>query len=250
MVTAGEPVRLDEGALCIAAHARPDLDVDAWCTRLDDLAAACSEASFDGVRHELFTVCGFRGDVERYSDPQNSLLDAVLERRRGIPITLSVVMIEVARRLGVGVEGIGMPGHFIVRPSDREHVWCDPFNGGVLLRYDDCARLFDGIYRGTRALQPDDLAPVSGLAILARVLANLEHGPLGRDPQHLAWMCELHLAIPGVAFGDQLQLLRRLAGVADYQTVIAAYERVAAGLDDDLAAQVQAEGDRLRARWN
>ena len=114
-------IRLDEAAFCIAACARPDaqprLDVDEWCARLDALAAASPEPTFEGVRTLLFVTEGFRGNTDDYGDPRNSFLDAVIERRCGIPITLSVLLIEVARRHGVEVLGIGMPGHFLVREA-------------------------------------------------------------------------------------------------------------------------------------
>ena len=107
--------RLDLGAMLIAAHARRDLDVDEQLTRLDKLAASCGEPTLDGLTRHLFQEEELQGDIEEYSHPRNSLLDSVLDRRRGIPITLSVVVLEVGRRLGVPLEGIGMPGHFLVR---------------------------------------------------------------------------------------------------------------------------------------
>ena len=85
--------RLDAAAFCIAAQAHPGLDVDEWCGRLDALAARCPDATFDAVREFLFRTEGFRGNREAYADPENSFLDAVLERRTGIPITLAIVKI-------------------------------------------------------------------------------------------------------------------------------------------------------------
>ena len=100
----------------------------AWMTS----AARCPDASPDGVLAHLFGSEGFRGNDADYYDPDNPMLDRVLDRRRGIPITLSVVLIEVGRRLGVAFTGIGAPGHFIVR-DERSGVYLDPFNGGRVL---------------------------------------------------------------------------------------------------------------------
>ena len=107
-------VPLDVAALCIAAHAHPGLDIDAWCARLDELGRAMSGADFDELRAHLFEREGFAGNLDHYDDPENSFLDSVIERRLGIPITLSVLMIAVGRRLGIDVQGVGMPGHFLV----------------------------------------------------------------------------------------------------------------------------------------
>ncbi len=108
-------LHLDHAALLLAAHAEPGLDVGAQLDRIDDLAARCPAPTLDGVRGLLFEDMGFSGDTEYYSDPRNSLLDQVLDRRLGIPISLSVLMMEVGRRVGVPLEGVAMPGHFLVR---------------------------------------------------------------------------------------------------------------------------------------
>jgi len=97
---AGE-MRLDVAAFCLAAHARPGVDVDVQCARLDRLAQGCPTPTFDGMRGYLFETLGFRGNTRDYGDPENSFLDSVLERRLGIPISLAVVMMEVGRRVGV-----------------------------------------------------------------------------------------------------------------------------------------------------
>ena len=100
------------------------------------------------VRTLLFVTEGFRGNADDYGDPRNSFLDAVIERRCGIPITLSVLLIEVARRHGIEVLGIGMPGHFLVREAADADRWYDPFHGGARLELLDCARLFAALHGG------------------------------------------------------------------------------------------------------
>ena len=172
-------VPLDVAALCIAAHAHPDLDVDEWCARLDGLAASCPGAARSMLcASSSSNVEPSRATSIDYDDPENSFLDSVVERRLGIPITLSVLMIAVGRRLGLDVRGVGMPGHFLVLDGARGDVWCDPFHHGALLDAAGCRRRFDLVYGGAMAFQPVFLAPTPPRAIVARMLANLEHGRL------------------------------------------------------------------------
>jgi regulator of sirC expression with transglutaminase-like and TPR domain len=247
---AEESIHLDEATLCISACVQREVDVDEWCARIDDLAASCAGSTFASVRDHLFVIGGFRGDTEDYGDPCNSFLDAVISRRRGIPITLSVLFMSVARRLDVAASGIGMPGHFLVQESGATDRWCDPFHGGVMLDRDDCARLFASIHGDARRLESHDLAPTPTRAIVARVLANLEHGRLGRDPTQLASLCALHLAIPGLPLDQQVGLLRGLAAAGDPDVVARAYEDVAATSPDDVAEVLRADAARARSRWN
>ena len=111
-------IPLDRTALAMAAvlRARP---VDGALDELDRLAADCPATTFDELRRHLFEDLGFGGDAERYDDPRNSFLDVVLQRRRGLPILLATVMMEVGRRVGIGVVGVGMPLHFLVRDAAR-----------------------------------------------------------------------------------------------------------------------------------
>jgi hypothetical protein len=251
-------VPLDVAALCIAALAHPGLDVDAGLARLDALAARCPDPTFDGLRRHLFEREGFAGNLDHYDDPENSFLDSVLERRRGIPISLSVLMIAVGRRLGVDVQGVGMPGHFLVLDAARGDVWCDPFHGGALLDVDGCRRRFEMVYGGAMVFQRAFLAPTPAHAIVARMLANLERSELATDPVQRAWMCELHLAIPGVALPEQLELADHLARTGDVVRAAAVFEalaervesgRVAPG-DGDTAAKLRTRARALRARLN
>jgi regulator of sirC expression with transglutaminase-like and TPR domain len=193
----------DVAAFCIAAHAHPGLDVDAWTGRLDELAAGCPAPTFDALRAHLFDDRGFTGNRDDYGDPENSFLDSVLERRTGIPITLAVVTIEVGRRLGVAVDGVGMPGHFLVQPAGEAGAWYDPFNGGARYDAEGCRALFAQVHGSARGFSPAHLTAVPKRAIVARMLANLERGRLARDPLQLAWMCELHLLVPGLGEAER-----------------------------------------------
>jgi len=134
---------LDAAALEMAAIERPDLDPAPYLDTLDQLASEIATRlgrGHDGPKfvrvanQYLFEELSFRGNESEYYDPRNSCLDAVLDRRTGIPITLSVIFIEVARRLGQPVTGIGLPGHFIVQYDDGKYsTFADPFHGGKLL---------------------------------------------------------------------------------------------------------------------
>jgi regulator of sirC expression with transglutaminase-like and TPR domain len=199
-------MRLDVAAFCLAAHAHPTLDIDAACARLDELAAACPTPTFDGMRSYLFETLGFRGNVNDYGDPENSFLDSVVERRVGIPISLAVVAMEVGRRIGTPVHGVGMPGHFLVMDAARDGVWCDPFHGGELLDVDGCRQVFARVHGNARGFSRALLAPTEPHAILARMLANLESGRLATDPMALGWLCELHMALPDLPPGQRERL--------------------------------------------
>jgi regulator of sirC expression with transglutaminase-like and TPR domain len=251
-----DEVQLDVAALCIAAQAHPALDVDEWTNRLDAIATRCGASTFDELRRHLFEREGFHGDVEHYADPENSFLDSVVERRRGIPITLSVLMIAIGRRLGLDVRGVGMPGHFLVLDGARGDVWCDPFHGGALLDADGCRRRFELMYGGSLAFQRAFIEPTPPPMIVARMLANLERSDLAADPVQRAWMCELHLAIPGLSFPEQWELADQLARTGDIVRAAAEYERLADRIEssaddaDDAASRLRTRARALRSRLN
>lgn len=189
---------MDEAALLIAAHARPGLDVDAQLARLDSLAADVTSPTLDGLRHQLFDVMGFIGNVDDYEDPDNSFLDQVLDRRTGIPITLSVLMMEVGRRIGVPLSGIGMPGHFLVRHDADPVVYVDPFAGGVVLDERGCEARFRALHGPAAPFSRAFLAPTPPLAILTRMLNNLRAIYTTRGPAHaLTWVRALRTLLPG-----------------------------------------------------
>jgi len=246
-------VPLDVAALCIAALAHPGLDIDAALAHLDVLAARCPDATFDAVRRHLFEYEGFAGNLDNYADPENSFLDSVLQRRVGIPISLSALMLAVGRRLGVEMAGVGMPGHFLVLDTARGDVWCDPFHGAAPLDVDGCRRRFDLVYGGTLAFQRAFLAPTAPAAIVARMLANLERGELATDPVQWSWMCDLHLSIPGIAFQEQYELADQLARAGDPVRAASVFEGLAdraEATDDDAATKLRTRARALRARLN
>lgn len=242
-VMAGPEVRLDAATLLIAAHARGDLDLAAELTRLDVLAAGVTEPSLDGLRDHLFGRLGFTGDRAAYHDPRNSLLDAVLERRTGIPITLSVVMIEVGRRVGVPLAGVGMPGHFLVRDEVDPDVFVDPYAGGAVLDAPAARSIFERLH--PRVPWEDRfLEPTDAVAIVTRVLNNLV-GAYRRagDRAALAWVLDLRTRLPAAGEAEQREHALALASLGRYREAAARFD----ALEGDEASRTAA---RLRARLN
>jgi regulator of sirC expression with transglutaminase-like and TPR domain len=176
--------RLAEGALLIAQEEYPALDVEAYLRRLDAMAEVVSGRlglEIDPLRivaqinTYLFEEQGFRGNLTHYYDARNSFLNDVLERKMGIPITLSVVYIELARQVGLPIVGVGLPGHFLVRYSAHPTVfWIDPFHRGQILSREDCQIRLADMYGQALAWSDDYLQPVSDHAILQRMLYNLK----------------------------------------------------------------------------
>ena len=202
---------LDEACLLIAAHARPGLDVEHELSKLDDLAGEILPPTLDGLRSVLFGLHGFRGNEQRYYDPENSYLDRVLERRVGIPITLAVVAIEVGRRAGVPLWGVSMPGHFLCRDKVDPNVFVDPFNSGKLLGVADCRRLHHAMSGGA-PWDDSFLNPASKLSIVARMLSNLKGVASAKeDLGMLRWVLSLRQCIPGIAEQERPEYERLVA---------------------------------------
>lgn len=162
---------LDELALTMSQALQPDLDVLSSMADLDELAAACPTPTRDAIITWLFGSGQFQGDRDDYHGWRNSCLDQVLVRRRGMPISLSVVAIEVARRVGVPMVGVGMPGHFLVGdPADPEW-FADPFHGRTAMGVADCEALYTGM--GGGRWSPAMVAPTPNRLVVARMLNNL-----------------------------------------------------------------------------
>jgi regulator of sirC expression with transglutaminase-like and TPR domain len=194
----GDPraVALDQAALALASVLSARTDVDGALSTLDQLAAGCPDPTFDEVRRYLFDDVGFRGDREHYDDPRNSFLDVVLTRRIGLPILLATVIMEVGRRAGVPVLGVGMPMHFLVRSADDVDCFADPFTGDALDRA-DVRRLFETMAEGRLRWDERYLEPVAARAIVSRMLANLFASyRRRRDPVQLALVARMRASIP------------------------------------------------------
>jgi regulator of sirC expression with transglutaminase-like and TPR domain len=184
-ITAREPIPLAHGALLIAKEEYPDLDVAHYLDHLAALGRAAQSALREAentvervqtLSDFLFVRTGFSGNRDNYGDPRNSFLNDVLERRLGLPITLSVIYLEVGRRAGLNLFGVSFPSHFLVKAVDeRGELIIDPFNGGAILDLDDIRTRLNQTYGQPVELQPAMLKAVGGRQILARMLRNLKN---------------------------------------------------------------------------
>ncbi|MBN2336926.1 MAG: transglutaminase family protein [Acidobacteria bacterium] len=175
---------LDRAALAIAAEEYPGLDTDGYLRRLDVLAARAEvligdsrepARVIDGLNEVLFVQEGLSGNGEDYYDPRNSFLNEVLDRRLGIPISLSIIYMEVARRIGFPIGGVGLPGHFLVKhKAAGRGILIDPFHRGRILTLSDCQELLDRIHDGAITVDAALLEPMGNRAILTRMLYNLK----------------------------------------------------------------------------
>jgi regulator of sirC expression with transglutaminase-like and TPR domain len=253
LVQGPEPaIPLDELTLLVAAHAEPGLDISKWLGALDDIAARCSDQSFAGLLRHV-SAEGFAGNRDDYYDPRNSYLHHVIERRTGIPITLSVVTIELGRRLDVPVVGVGLPGHFLVRDGLDESSFADPFDGQLLDR-DGCERAF-AERQSDLAFDDGYLAPVGTRSIVTRLLANLKGIHLARrDRRALAWVLGLRVAVPGVPLEERSELASALAADGRFLEAAAVLDRLTELARDagegGVADGAERSATRLRARLN
>ena len=242
---------LDRPSFLIAAHAYPDLDVEDEIARLDDLAAACPEPTLEGWRRYLFEDLRFTGNVDDYYDPANSFLNEVVRRRVGLPISLSVLGMEVGRRLGLELVGVGMPGHFLLQDIRADPpVWVDAFSGGRVLDREGCEERFHLVNGASTPFLDSYLDPVEPRAILARMLANLKAIYATRgNLEALAWVFALRLAIPGVPPIERRELARVLGSTGQFVEAAVALEELAEVLPTQ-ASSLLAEAVALRARLN
>jgi len=191
-----QDLNLAEAALLIAVEEYPGLDVEAYLRQIDELATCVQqrlpaqaglEDTLVTLNQFLFVEQGFTGDSENYDDPRNSFLNEVLDRKRGIPITLSIIYMEVGRRLGLPLMGVSFPGHFLVKFTTRDgEVVLDPYSGGSLLSKEDLEEILEETYGPSESLN----APLERLLtaankkeILVRMLRNLK-GAYLRRMQH------------------------------------------------------------------
>ena len=241
----------DEAVLLIAAHAQPDLDIPSYRSRLDELAGACATPTLDQVLHRLFVVEGFRGNEQDYYDPRNSYLHEVLDRRLGIPITLGIVMMEVARRLGIPMAGVPMPGHFLVRLLAEPDVLIDAFASGQVLTQEECAARFHAEHGSHVVFDPGFVEPMSPHAVLSRLLANLRHIHAQRqDSQRLEWVLRLRTMLPDATDEERSERAGVLVALAQFDQAAGVLESLAKEAPPGRATDLKARAKRLRARLN
>ena len=178
-------IPLAEAALTIARIEYPRLDPAQYIEALNAFAAkvrarlpeiAATQETIAALNQVLFEEEQFRGNREDYYDPKNSFLNDVIERRLGIPITLALVYMEVGRRIGFPLFGVGMPGHFLLKHYDQDgrETVIDAFHGGRIMTTEDCQQRLNDIYDGQLTLESKFLVPVTRRQMLTRILNNLK----------------------------------------------------------------------------
>jgi regulator of sirC expression with transglutaminase-like and TPR domain len=232
----GAQIRLDEAALLLARTEYPALDLSDQLARLDALAARADcnpgrspQANITNLNHLLFEVENFAGNEKEYDDPRNSYLNDVLDRKLGIPITLSLVYQEVARRCGLPVVGVGFPGHFLAKYLTASgEILLDPYHRGAIVSLQDCEEKLKAQFGEEAEFRPSYLAASSAKQTLTRILNNLKGSFFRRkDFGKVLIMIEMALAVDPTArqeIHDRAMihfLLRRYAkAMADLRTYV------------------------------
>ena len=179
-----EQISLAKAALFFAQTQYPDLNPDDYLTKLDAIASVLQEKLPDNsyplkmiqtINQYLFEELRFTGNTRDYYDPRNSYLHEVLDRKLGIPISLSILYLEIAQRLNFPMVGIGMPGHFLIRPNFEDAgIFVDAFNQGEILFPEDCESRLQQVYQQPVKLESAFLEAISNRQILVRMLTNLK----------------------------------------------------------------------------
>lgn len=203
-----DQMNLARAALYIAQEEYPDLEVEEYLNALDVMAQEVQERLpaeryplriIQTINHYLYSDLGFRGNNDDYYDPRNSFLNQVIDRRTGIPITLALVYLEITDRLDFPMVGIGMPGHFLIRPTVGEmDIFVDAFHQGEVMFAEDCQERLSQLYGGLVELRPEFLQPISKPYFLVRMLTNLKAIYLQQEdlPRLLAVIEKILLLIP------------------------------------------------------
>jgi regulator of sirC expression with transglutaminase-like and TPR domain len=179
-----EKIDLAKAALYIAQEEYPDLDVAEYLNALETMADEVQDILYEElyplktiklINEYLYKDLGFKGNTIDYYDPRNSFFNDVIERRTGIPIALSLVYLEIAKRIHFPMVGIGMPGHFLIRPTfEGVGIFVDAFNQGEVLFAQDCEQLLSKAYQQPVQFQSEFLEPISNRQFLVRMLTNLK----------------------------------------------------------------------------
>lgn len=208
-VTRPEPaLELARTALIVAAESDPNVDVDGTLHTLDSWAEELRRRlspdwnnlqKLARLRAFLFEELGFQGERRDYYNPSNNLLHEVIRTRRGVPLTLAIVFMEVGWRLGIPFEGVGFPGHFMVRlAGEPGDLLLDPFEHGCSIHEEDCRRILEQVSGGSMEFHPELTASVSKREMIRRLLHNLKGAYLraGDDANALAAVERLRLMLP------------------------------------------------------
>ncbi|MBW4584250.1 SirB1 family protein [Aetokthonos hydrillicola Thurmond2011] len=207
-----ECIDLAKAALYIAQEEYPELDPEEYLNALDTMAGEAEERLpypryplrvIQAINQYLYDDLGFAGNRKDFYDPRNSFFNEVIDRRVGIPITLSLVYLEIARRIDFPMVGVGMPGHFLIRPDLPEmELFVDPFNSGEVMFAQDCQERLSQIYHRPVPLQPEFVATVTPRQFLLRMLTNLKatYLRLHEFEKALAAVDRILLLFPGIPF--------------------------------------------------
>jgi regulator of sirC expression with transglutaminase-like and TPR domain len=211
----GEDAAIDlaQASLLIASTAYPELDSAHYLAQLDELArrvrialalpgpelspqlpeATDPLSVIEAINQVLFEEEHFHGNEDDYHNPDNSFLNIVLEQHTGIPISLSIIYMEVGRRVGIQIDGIGLPMHFVIRCQLTEgHIYIDPFHHGRLLTEQDCIALLRRIAGGKIKMNTSWFKPLTHHALLKRVLNNLKRAYIDKeDFERALTICDL-----------------------------------------------------------
>ena len=257
------PLDLAELALYLARDEYPDMDVEACLSELAGMAHEAKryqrgdlDARVTGLCRYLFHDLGFRGNQAEYYDPRNSYFNQVLERRTGIPITLSMIAIAVGHRAGLEVMGIGLPGHFITKALlDDQEILFDPFHGGRRLSAEQCERLVEKLTGDPFKVTPSTLEPMPLGHIIARMLTNLKaiylrDGDFARAARTIERLRQLVPDDPyqrrdlGISLLNTGQPGRAIDHLAAYLQAVPADE------DTDSLRRLLHQAESQVARWN
>jgi regulator of sirC expression with transglutaminase-like and TPR domain len=256
-----DQIDLGRAALAIATQEYPELEIDDCLSQLDSLGQAV-ELRIDDEKNPyriiaalntvLFKELGFQGNRSEYYDPKNSFLNDVITRKKGIPISLSVIYMEVARRVGLSLAGVGFPGHFLVKYEDGDvEILIDVFNEGEIRSREDLDRMLQQIYRGQVYYQAGFVAALGKRDILRRMLNNLKWIYLerGEPLKTLSVLDQLLILDPGSAseMRDRGLLYITLESYPQALEDLESYLRLAPGADD--AAMIKAQIESVRHRY-
>ena len=256
-----DEIDLGRAAVAIATQEYPDLKIDDCLSQLDALGQAVELRMGDeknpyriiaALNTVLFKELGFEGNRSEYYDPKNSFLNDVITRKKGIPISLSVIYMEVARRVGLSLAGVGFPGHFLVKyEDDAVEILIDVFNGGEIRSREDLERMLQQLYRGQVSYQAGFVAALGKRDILRRMLNNLKWIYLerGEPLKSLSVLDQLVILDPRSAseIRDRGLLYITLERYAQALEDLDSYLRLAPGADD--VEMVKAHIESVRQRY-
>ena len=242
---------LARAALLVAKEEYPQLSVDLYLARLDQVAEevkdrlaneTASLIVLGEVIDTLYTRRKLSGNREAYYDPRNSFLNDVLDRGVGIPLTLGIVILEVSWRLGLPLEGVKFPGHFLIRYTGSEvRLLIDPFDGGRIRFEDDAQQLLDQGYGGMVSMREAFLRPSTKRDMLVRLLTNLKgiYTKIGDDRRSLAVVERLLMIMPTAPLVSRSRgmLLAKLGRHEEAARQLEAYLRVSPTADDTYNVQ-------------